>query len=344
MKYFTSEIEGKKLVDFQKYDASITKFDDRLELVTGLLNNEDGSLHDFITTYFAEYYDASPTQKGWMAEQDAVCKTLELLGTYLLNAKDIESSRKIVYRFWKSQREFNNYKESQNINTSTLQAGMEEGVEVIDMFFSPNDQNYRMDDSQKLYAKDIREIKEIANLQDSIDMMKQDSYKKRLAERIDKMLPNIVDEKDREALKKIRRNVDIYVNRWIKDMADNQVLIKEAIKKPIRFRNTGSSQGRALTNSIELDDEKVVGALISHYEKVDMTSDIGLLIEELDKVLVDIDTLNEEESMVLNLFLKGYTRERIVKEYDIPQYKMTRIIKRIGKKVSKHYVEKNKGL
>ncbi len=340
MKYFNSSIGDKKLSDFQKYDASITKYEDRMELVIGMLNDEDGNLHEFMTTYFAEYYDASPTQKGWMAEQDAVCKTLELLGTYLLNAKDIESNRKVVYRFWKSQREFKNYKESQNVNMSTLQSGVEDGVEVIDMFYSPNDKNYRLDDSQRLYAKDIREIKEIAKLQDGIDIMKQESYRKRVVERIDKILPTIEDKDDLEALKRIRRNVDIYVDRWVSDMSDNQILIKEAIKRPIRFRNTSSSQGRDITNSIELDDEKVVGALIAHYEKVDMTSDIGLLVEELDKVIAEINTLDDNELLVIDYFKKGYSRESIVKLLGIEQYQMTRLLRRVSKKVSKFYANK----
>ncbi|WP_459613531.1 hypothetical protein [Bacillus cereus] len=343
VKYFTSEIEGKKLVDFQKYDASITAFDDRLELVTGLLNNEDGSLHEFLVTYFTEYYDASPTQKGWMAEQDAVCKTLELLGTYLLNAKDIDSNRKVVYRFWKSDKEFNKYKESKNINTSTLEAGMEEGVEVIDLFFSPDDTNYREDDSQKLYAKDIREIKEIAHLQDGIDVMKQDLYRKKVKAKVESMLEMDLDEQDKSTLKRIHRNVDNYIDRWARDLSDNQILIKEAIKKPIRFKGTSSSHGRPITNSIELDDERVAKTLVQFYEKAELTSDVGILIEELDKVLADIDTLEEEELAVINLFKQGYSRESVVKKLDMKQYNMTRMLKRIGKKISKHYVEKNRG-
>ncbi|WP_151035820.1 hypothetical protein [Bacillus wiedmannii] len=345
MKYFGSSIADKKLSDFQKYDSSITQYEDRLELVVGMLNGEDGNLHEFLTTYFAEYYDASPTQKGWMAEQDAVCRTLELLGTYLLNAKDIESNRKVVYRFWRSQREFKDYKESQNVNFTTLETGLEEGVEVIDMFYSPDDTNYRADDSQKLYAKDIKDIKEIAQLQDGIDIMKQDFYRKKVSIKIEKMLEMDMDEKDKATLKRIYGNVDNYMNKWISDLSDNQVLIKEAIKKPIRFKGVkGGGQGRSVTNSIELDDERVARTLVQFYEKAEPTSDVGVLIEELDKVLADIDTLEEEELTVINLFKQGCSREYVVKKLDMKQYNMTRMLKRIGKKISKHYVEKNKAL
>lgn len=345
MKYFGGSIADKKLSDFQKYDASITQYENRLELVVGMLNDEDGNLHEFLTTYFAEYYDVSPTQKGWMAEQDAVCRTLELLGTYLLNAKDIESNRKVVYRFWRSQREFKDYKESHNVNFTTLETGLEEGVEVIDMFYSPDDTNYREDDSQKLYAKDIKDIKEIAQLQDGIDIMKQDFYRKKVSTKIEKMLEMDIDEKDKATLKRIYGNVDNYMNKWISELSDNQVLIKEAIKKPIRFKGTsGGGQGRSVTNSIELDDERVVAVLIANYEKANVVSDVGLLIEELDKVLADIHTLDKEELRVIDLFKKGYSRESIVKELGMQHYTMTRLMKRVSKKIAKRYAEKIKVL
>lgn len=173
MKYFSSEIEGKKISDFQQFDASLTKFEDRLNLVNTMINNEDGELQEFFSTYFGNYYDVSPTQNGWMAEQDAVCKAVEGLGTYILNSKDIDSNRKVKYRFWKSEREFKQYKESENVNTSTLEAGMEEGVEVIDMFFSNDEKNHKLVTDQKLYAKDIKDVKEIRILEDAIDKAKQ---------------------------------------------------------------------------------------------------------------------------------------------------------------------------
>lgn len=195
MKYFSSEIEGKKISDFQQFDASLTKFEDRLNLVNTMINNEDGELQEFFSTYFGNYYDVSPTQNGWMAEQDAVCKAVEGLGTYILNSKDIDSNRKVKYRFWKSEREFKQYKESENVNTSTLEAGMEEGVEVIDMFFSNDEKNHKLVTDQKLYAKDIKDVKEIRILEDAIDKAKTELFVKSIEKHIDELLPIIEDEK-----------------------------------------------------------------------------------------------------------------------------------------------------
>jgi hypothetical protein len=169
-------------------------------------------------------------------------------------------------------------------------------------------------------------------------MMRDESYVKRVERYIDEILPIIESDEDRERLKRIRANVERYVLKWKSDMADNQVLIKEAIKRPIRFRNTQSSQGRDLTNSLELDDEDVVKALIMNYEKVDMTSDAGLLLKELDEVLSEMTTLKDEELKVIDYFKKGYSRESIVKELHMKQYKMTRLLSRVCKKVVEFYI------
>lgn len=340
MRQFNSKIGELRITDFKKLDFSLMSFSERLSAVGDMILVEEGDLNEFFTTYFDEYYISSPSQNGYLAEQDVVCRTLESLGTYLLNAKDIQSNRKVVYRFWKSKREFNQYKESEAINLSTLQAGVEEGVEVIDLLFNPSDKNFRLDSSQRLFANDHKEIQEIASLQDGIDLMKTESYKKQVENHIDKILPSIEDDADRDALKRIRRNVGNYIDRWTSEMKDNQILIKEAIKRPIRFKNASSPKGRDNINAIELDDENVVKAIISNYESIDLTSEVGLLVEELNEILEEMTTLKPIDRQVINLFKEGYSRKAVVEELEIEQYSMTRIMNRIGKKVVEHYISK----
>jgi hypothetical protein len=337
LRQFNSEIGDKKISDFRKYDPSISSLHDRMATVKDMILVEQGELHEFFSTYFEKYYISSPSQNGYLAEQDIVCKTLEMLGTYLLNAKDIESNRKVVYRFWKSQREFKQYKESSQINLTTMQEGMDEGVEFIDMLFNPKDTNYRLDDSQRLFARDYKEIEEIGRLQDGIDMMKKESYRKQVEAHIDKVLPTLENKEDIDTLKRIRGNVENYLNRWSSEMGDNQILIKEAIKRPIRFKNAGSSKGHSNVNEIELDDENVVKALIQNYEKVDLTSDIGLLVKDLDIILEKIN-LKTVDRKVVEYFKEGWTRKDIVEEMEIEQYSMTRILNRIGKRVADYYI------
>ena len=118
MKQFKGTIADKKLSDFNQYDNKITKYEDRVKFVKEHLYTGE-SIHEFFSVYFSEYYDVSPSQDGYLAEEDAVCKLIEILGTYILSANDVESNRKIKYRFWKSEREYRDYKDPNNVNSLT---------------------------------------------------------------------------------------------------------------------------------------------------------------------------------------------------------------------------------
>lgn len=337
MKYFSSEIKGKRIGDFQQFDASLTKFNDRLDLVNNMINDEEGELHDFFATYFGEYYNASPSQNGWMAEQDAVCKAVEGLGTYLLNSKDIDSNRKIKYRFWRSEKEFKQYKESENVNTSTLEAGMEDGVSVIDMFYSPDEKNHKLENGDKLYAKDIRDIKEVRVLQDAIEQAKQESFVKSVEKKIDAILPIIEDEKIASRLKRIRGNVQNYVGQWISDMRENQLAIKVAVKRPIRFKNPLKDEGAP--DKLEDFDfmEKVeVEALLPSLSATDLMTEIGTLAHDLN-ALLDKTKLSNREQEIIGFLRDGYTTNDIEKELGIRKQNMKTYLSRIAEKVVKTY-------
>ncbi|MEX3625204.1 helix-turn-helix transcriptional regulator [Viridibacillus arvi] len=340
MKYFSSAINGKAISDFQQYDASLTKFEERLNLVENMINNEDGSLHDFFAIYFGEYYDAMPSQNGWLSEEDAVCKTIEGLGTYLLNSKDIGSHRKLKYRFWKSEREFKQYKESENVNTSTLEAGLEEGVEVIDMFYSNDDKNYKLATDNKLYAKDIKEIVEIGALQKAIEIARTEGFVKSIEKRIDAILPIIEDKKIEARLKKIRGNVQNYVTHWIRDMKDNQVAIKVAVKRPIVFRNVLKDEGVA--NKLDdalMSDEAVNKTLLAMVgEEEDLMSDIGIMIYDFNCLLNRME-LSDREQIVVNAFREGYKQKELADLLGLDRRTISDTISRISKKVAKFYVK-----
>ena len=340
MKYFSGEIEGKTISDFQQYDPSLTKYDDRLHLVGEMINDEDGEMHEFFSTYFGQYYDVNPTQSGWMAEQDAVCKTLEGLGTYLLNAKDIDSNRKIKYRFWKSEREFKQYKESNNVNTSALESGTEEGTEVIDMFYSNDEKNYKLATDQKLFAKDIKDIAEIRVLQDAIDRAKQESFVLAVQRKIDEILPIIDDEKILTRLKKIRGNVQNYVTVWVRDMKENQLAIKVAVKRPVAFRNVLKDEG--VPNKLDdalMSDEAVNKVLLTMLGSAeDLMSDTGIMVYDFNCLLNRMD-FTEKQQQIIDMFRSGYRQNELEDTLGLDRRTISDTISRIAKKVAKFYVK-----
>ncbi|PGA25327.1 MULTISPECIES: helix-turn-helix transcriptional regulator [Bacillus cereus group] len=339
MKYFSGSIAGKKLVDFQQYEASIEKLEERKGLVGELILDENGNVHSFFSTYFNEYYGVSPTQKDWMAEQDAVCRTLEMLGTYILNAKDIESNRKVKYRFWRSEREFKSYKESQNVVASVFESGGNEGsdFEVFDMFYSNDDKNYKKSKDTQVYSKDIKEIVEIGRLQDMVERASSDSFIKMVENKIDASLSILMEEDEKARLIKIRKNVKNYVSRWVREMKDNQIAIKKAIKRPIDFKNVLKDEGAPnKLDTIDFMEEGDIKTLLPYLSREDLMSDIGIIVYDLNK-LIDRTKLSVREREVVNLYREGLKQTEVADELKINKASVRKMEYRISEKTAKTY-------
>nr|WP_276578825.1 hypothetical protein [Bacillus sp. S0628] len=327
------------MVDFQQYEASIEKLEERKGLVEELILDENGNVHSFFSTYFNEYYDVSPTQKDWMAEQDAVCRTLEMLGTYILNAKDIESNRKVKYRFWRSEREFKSYKESQNVVASAFESGGNEGsdVEVFDMFYSNDDKNYKKSKDTQVYSKDIKEIVEIGRLQDMVERASSDSFIKMVENKIDASLSILMEEDEKARLIKIRKNVKNYVNRWVREMKDNQIAIKKAIKRPIDFKNVLKDEGAPnKLDAIDFMEEGDIKTLLPYLSREDLMSDIGIIVYDLNK-LIDSTKLSVREQEVVNLYREGLKQTEVADELEINKASVRKMEYRISEKTAKTY-------
>lgn len=340
MRYFSSTIADKKLSDFQKYDATLTKYEDRLNLVKLLINDDNELLHTFFTKYFDEYYDASPNQNGFLAEEDAVCKTVEGLGTYLLNSKDIQSNRKVVYRFWKTEKEYKNYKDSENVNESTI-VGDSDNTEVIDMFINKDGKNHLKSKTINITKSDISDIKEVRELQDLIDKSKNESFIKSIEKRIDEILPLVNNERDLSRLKHIRANVERFVRSWVSNARENQVLIKKAIKRPFDFN--GGTRLETMNNkldTVDFYDEVIIKKLLPMIgREEDLMSEIGIIIYDFNQLLDEV-SFSPREMEVIGLFRGGYEQKELANLLGINKRTVSDTIGRIASKVAKYYVKK----
>lgn len=336
MKYFGSEIGGKTIADFQQYNPKLERFEDRLYEVHELIYNEEGNLEEFFINYFDTYFDSVPSQTGWLSEQDFVCKVIEGLGTYLLNAKDIQSNRKIKYRFWKSEREFNQYKESENVNTSSMEQAKND-VHVVDMFYSNDDKNFKLATDNKLYAKDIKEVVEIAELEKAIRIANEEYYVSVIEKKIDSILPSIKDGNVKARLGRIRQNVKRYIALWTRDMRDNQLAIKEAIKRPIRFENAlKDEEAPDKLDAIDFMEKKHIHSLLKSLDNSDMMSDFGLIVYDL-KVLLSKTKLSDRERVVVNMYIEGSKQKEIANAIGVEANTIRTMEKRICEKAVKTY-------
>lgn len=338
MKKFNGEIEGKKLSDFSLDKlVSVKTLAERMDKVEELMYNE-GHVHNFFTTYFNEYYNVSPNQTGYLSEETSISRMLEIVGTYLLSSSDVESERKIEYRFWKSERDFKKSMESENVNTSSLQKSMvDDRVEVIDMFVDrKNDKNQKIVKDISVQAKDIADIVEIRRIEDAISYLKSESGILNIKNKIAKALEEVTREEDVARLKYILNNTERYVKRYVTDLRENQVAIKKAIKRPIEFKNTLKDEGADTDwfDIINFENDKCVKVLLEHLYQKDLSgSEFGLILWDLYEFITKKLKLSKREREVIDLFSKGYKQVDIVNELGTNKQNVNTYVSRIVKKI-----------
>lgn len=339
MKQFKGEIAGKKLSDFSLNKLeNVATLNKRMEMVKELIY-EDGKVHDFFTQYFNEYYDVSPSQSGYLSEDTSVNKILEIIGTYLLSAKDVVSERKIEYRFWKSERDFKKSMESDNVNTSSLQKNVASNVEVIDMFVDKkNDKNMKVVKDIAVNRKDIKEIEEIKNLEDAIQYLKSPKGIKEMKEHTQKLIDmGIGTDEERTRLKYIAGNTERYIKLYVTSLRDSQLIIKKAIKRPIEFKNTLKDEGVPnKLDALDFMESKDVCVLLPYLYQDEMMSDMGMIIYDLN-VLINSTQLSSRELEIVNMFRNEYKQTEIAEELGIRKQNVKTYMKRIADKVSKTY-------
>ena len=340
MNYFKGVLGGKRVADFANYDNTVGNYDKRLEFVEENIMSE-GHAHQFFQEYFDNYYNASQDT----AEYNVVCKLLDNMGTYLLSSDNIESNRKIKYRFWRSQREFNQYKESTNELTlnSKAEGSSDDGsdVEYIDMFVDKkNEKNdYKMPPVQ-IKASDIKNVSHIKELEGAIELLKSDGMVKKVQKYIEEALENVRDEDEESILKSIYKNVDRYLKVYAKELRDNQLLIKNAIDKPVILRNPSQAVNieRDWTSIIDFKDKKMTKNILK--ECLDMRdvagSDAEVMMNDLyEYLLSDGLKLSEGEKTVVRCLGKGMSQTLIAERTGRKKQNITTTLNSICDKLAK---------
>lgn len=342
-KYFKGTIADKKLGDFNQYDNSLTKVKDRIKYVEDVLY-EDGFIHDFFAVYFNKYFECSPNQSGTLAEDDSVCKLLEILGTYILSANDIKSNRKIEYRFWKSKREYRDYKESEQVSLNTHiknKDDEEQEVEIVDMFVDmKNQKNHKIVKNTDIYQQDIKEIKEIKNLQDVIDYLKSPRGEQDIREYTLNLLQNKnIKDETRNRLTYIAKNTRRYINAYVKNIKENQVSIKEEIKRPIKFKKLLKDEGAPnKLDTVYFSDYITNKNLLKMLSEQDITTDLGLTIYDFN-MLIDRMKLSKGQQKIVDLFRRGYNQKELAEELGTSRQNINKQINELAKSIAKFYVK-----
>jgi DNA-binding CsgD family transcriptional regulator len=331
VKQFKGAIRGEKLTDFNNIDYNLDKLKDRIDCINSMLGD-----NNFFFTYFSKYFDVSPSQSGYLSEETSVCKVLEIMGTYIVSAKDVASERKIEYRFWRDEKDFKKSKESENVKASTSNGNGD--VEIIDMFVDKkNNRNQKVVKPVGVTAKDIKSIKEIKDLENAIERLKSPKGMRDIKEHVAKLLELDISEEDRGKLKYIAKNTERYVNRYVKDLRDSQLLIKKAITRPVEFKNVLKDEGVPnKLDAIDFMEVNDIQILLPYMSQEDMMTEIGTIIYDLGELLKSTK-LSAREQEIIVMFKNGYKQTEIAEELGIKKQNVKTYMKRISEKAVKTY-------
>ena len=347
MRYFTGEIDGVRMTDLNPSTyGNFDKYEERLAQVLETIEDDKG-VENFLMKYMNEYRITSPNKTDYLSEEDAVCNLISIIATYLLSAKDIESERKIEYKFWKSMRDFRKSAEFQKtINTTALEGSNNEDsdnrVEVVDMFYNPNQRNEKKaKDDWKVTSKDIKAHKEIAELHHAIKSLRSEKAEKDIKTHIENNLHLVEDEVGKEFMKRVLNNTKGHIKKYVADLKENQLAIKKAIDVPVSFGNPLKDEGFPLDwSKVDLSNKKVFRELLYMISNRDMQgNDLQVVLYDLHFFLLNGVKLSERELMVVTLLERGHILENVAIEMGISKGALQQYVSRIMAKVlEKGYV------
>ena len=97
---FKGKINGKSVNDLKKMNFNIGESKERIEVVENILNDCD----DLISDYIDKYYKVCTTNE--LSDDINIFKNIEMLGTYLLNSKDLPAESKQDYKIFTDEKLF----------------------------------------------------------------------------------------------------------------------------------------------------------------------------------------------------------------------------------------------
>lgn len=338
MKYFGGKIDGMKLSDFNLSDlTNLEKYEERLNVLGNIIENGDS----FLTEYFATYYKANPNITEELSSEDAVCNMLNIFGTYLLSAKDIESERKVEYKFWKSMRDFRKSDEfKKQLNESAFSNGETDDTrnEVIDMFVDKKKKNQKIVKDAKVTAKDIKNNPLIAELNEAIKYVKSEVGENNIKKHLIKSLETVVGEKERSIINRVLNGYNSYMKKYVASMKEDQIIIKKSADRPIEFDNCLSDSGFPTDwEKVDIENRKVFVILLESLLQRDIMDEegMGLVTYDLYNYLLNKVNLSEREREVVELFGNGMEQKKIADHLGITKSTMQVYVNRIHEKLVK---------
>lgn len=312
---FRGKVNGKNANDLKNMDFNIDDYLSRSLHVANLLRECD----DFINAYNFEYYKYNTINE--LAEDINVFKNLELLGTYLLNSKDLDTESHQEYKIFTDEQLFNKVMKENDSNYENVMLFLKD-TNRNDYIVKPLDIEDEDFDNPVIasYLNDYNKLRGYALSQ---------LLKARRGEKI--QIKNI------KVAKKIA-----------KEVKDDMILTKEKLVRPIKLDISGDFGAKIDWNEFDYTNKEHLRAMLYINRKsLVPEDDVSLIRYDIDcaiKSLAKRKLLDSKDLTILNLLKmdKSYTFEDIGYELEVTKQAVNGRINRIIKKLAKYFEKKYK--
>lgn len=310
---FNGVIEGKNVSNLKNMDFTIENSEDRIKNVENILKDCDS----LITEYVDKYYKVSTTNE--LSDDINIFKNLEMLGTYILNSKDLPTESKQEYKIYTNEQLF-------------MKASKEnEGdYDNVMLFLKNNKRNEYVAKNLSIEPKDFEDdrLKEyLLAYKSMLDYIGNQLSLARKGEKIN--IKNI----------KLAKKIS-------KELKDDMILTKEKIIRPIKLPLNGDFTSKIDWNKFDYTNRNHVRAMLYiNRSNIAPEDDLSLIKYDMDcaiNSLYKAKKLDKTDMRIIKLIRKdkSYTYEDIGYELKMSKQAVYGRINRITKRIVKYFAEK----
>lgn len=348
------EIKGKNIWEFVTIiDWTIDNVEERIKHIYEILETYEVDGVEFYHEYFDEIYNQEKKHskvKVVIGKDDPRCeesnisKALEILGSYILGARDEVENRKkenVKYKIYNSKELFDRFKDERKLvyKLSTVNVDKSNNYDKDDYRFDNNNEsvfvifqlpkNYKKAKDIIVTQKDFEEYPILKEYEESIVHMKN---------KYDKLLS--IDENeiiDKEELESLRRSKNI-IRKNLKLLKQDMLDIKKQLQKPIIWKAPLKDSGCPDYDILDMFDKNVVKELLRVHKQIDLQDDLSCILVDLENLINKVEFTDRQEE-VLDMWRNGMDGSVIAKALNVKQNTINNCIDAIIKKIIKQYEE-----
>lgn len=327
----------------KKIDYSKVHLEERKEVVGSILDDTK-----FYEDYFSDHFKANINAGDHTSSNVNVCKSLERMANYLLNSKEIkeeEDKEKTQYVFHTDEKYFRKKVDRELSIDQMTNSENSDHENTIIHFLKRDDGNFKKEKIQSIDVRDIRPTKH--NTQEDVEMVKSIILDyKNFYDRITEMLVTKDKSINRYLLTKVKGQLtddmiyskDHLLGIFGYDLKHGEKETSRPSLDIFDFTNMKHIYG----DTVEFTGMTKRGSIVKHSVLAkglmffkptsDMTNDFNLTLIDLENTIKKAN-LTDEESKVLSFSQNGMTLDEISIELHTYPTKISRILKRIAKKI-----------